>query len=199
MAEDIVKQIMLLRNFIITTAVGTLLLTAAFFVCSRQFSFRRQNMKLMGFLFDMRMRDTFMLSASLLKVFFVLSLLFSGGKIERIHVLFFGILAIGCNFGGKKGKDMLVGLFNGAVMTGVLFVAGLLSSYLRDVLFDFKIAAALVALAVFLMLYTLYDTGCCILSIVENQEWDGVGKSGAEKRKEKKEKKVGKEGPEDEA
>lgn len=191
MVEEVIKQIMLLRNFIITAAVGTLLLMSAFFVCSRRFSFRRQNLKLMGFLFEMRMRDTFMLSASLLKVFFVLSLLFSGGKIERIHILFFGILAIGCNFGGKKGKDMLVGLFNGIVMTGVLFVAGLLSSYLRDVLLDFKIAAALAALAVFLMLYTLYDMGCCVLAIVEKPEWDG-----AKKREGKKGKK---EGLEDEA
>lgn len=175
MAEDIVRQIMQLKTFIITAAAGNILLTAAMFFACRRFTFRRKNLKLVGFLFDMGMRDTFMLATALLKVFFVLSLFIAGGKTERIHVLFFGVLAVVCSFWGKRVKDVAVSLFNGTVMTGVLFLASLLASYLRDVLFDFRIAAALVVLAVFLMLYALYDLGCSVLSVVEMRRWDADG------------------------
>lgn len=186
MLENILKQIMLMRSFIVIAAVGTLLLTVLCLVYCRKFSWNSSNLKLMGFFYDMGMADTFVLAVCVLKLFLVISLLFSKGRIENIHIYFFGILVLVYNLFNRRLKDVIVSIFNGAIIMGVLFVANLLLSYLREILFDIRIAAALVFLAVFLILYAAYDVGYCILSIVEHREYKSKNKiteDEADKRK----------------
>lgn len=186
MLENILEQIMLLKSLIVIAAVGTIALTIFCLVYCRKFSWRSSNLKLIGFFYGMDMSDIFVLAACMLKLFLVISLLFSKGRIENIHILFFGVLVILCSFFNKGLKNVLVSLFNGAIIMGVLFVSNLLLSYLREILFDIKIAISLVFLAVFLILYAAYDVGCCVLSIVErreNREQNNKSKRRINKRK----------------
>lgn len=170
MLENILEQIMLLKSFIIVAAVGTIALTTFCLVYCRKFSWKSSNVKLVGFFYGMDMSDIFVLAACMLKLFLVISLLFSKGRIENIHILFFGMLVIVCSLFNRSLKNVLVSLFNGAIIMGVLFVSNLLLSYLREILFDVKIAISLVFLAIFLILYAAYDVACCVLSIVEHRE-----------------------------
>lgn len=170
MLENIVEQIMLLKSMIVIAAVGTIALTVFCLIYCRKFSWTSSNLKLLGFFYGMDMADTFVLAVCMLKLFLVISLLFSKGRIELIHIYFFGVLVIVCNFFNRKLKGVFVNLFNGAIIMGVLFVSNLLLSYLREILFDVKIAIALIFLAVFLILYAAYDVGYCVLSIIERRE-----------------------------
>lgn len=170
MIEAIVEQMILLKSMIIVAAVSTIILTILCLVYCRRFSWESSNMKLIGFLYDMNMSDTFVLAVCMLKLFLVVSLLFNKGRIEIVHIAFFGVLVLIYNLSRRKIKDAAVSLFNGTVIMAVLFVSNLLLSYLREVLFDIKIAAALAFLAVFLVLYAVYDVGYCILSIVDSRE-----------------------------
>lgn len=170
MIEAIIEQMILLKTMVVVTAVCTVALTVCYFVFCRRFSWVHANTRVIGFFYDMNMSDTFILAVCMLKLFLVISLLFNKGRIETIHICFFGVLVLVYNLFRHRVKDMAVSIFNGFVIMGVLFVSNLLLSYLREVLFDFKIAAALVFLAFFLLLYAAYDVGYCILSIVDSRE-----------------------------
>lgn len=170
MLENILEQIMLLKSFIVVAALGTIALTIFCLVYCRKFSWKSSNVKLIGFFYGMDMSDILVLAACMLKLFLIISLLFTKGRIENIHILFFGVLIIICSLFNRNLKNVLVSLFNGAIIMGVLFVSNLLLSYLREILFDIKIAISLVFLAIFLILYAAYDVGCCVLTIVERRE-----------------------------
>lgn len=171
MLENILEQIMMMKSLIVIAAVGTIILTILCLVYCRKFAWESSNLKLIGFFYDMDMSDTFVLAVCMLKLFLVISLLFTKGRIETVHIYFFGVLVIVYNIFNRKLKDVVVSLFNGAIIMGVLFVSNLLLSYLREILFDYKIAIALVFLAIFLIMYATYDVGYCILSIVEHREY----------------------------
>ncbi|HOO79713.1 MAG TPA: hypothetical protein PLQ04_04940 [Lachnospiraceae bacterium] len=167
--EAVVEQLILLKPMIITTAAGTILLgVVMFFLCS-QFSFQEKNQKLMGFFFDMSISDSIIIAVCLLKLFLVLSLMFSKGRIEIIHIALFGVLVIVYNIFLHKWKEAMISLVNGAVIMGVLIVVKFLVSYLTEILFDIRIAAALALIGLFLALYSFYDVSCCVLAIVEKR------------------------------
>lgn len=170
MLDAVVEQMILMKSLIIISAVSTVVLTVACIIFCRYFHWEHHNIRLMGFFYDLSMADTFVLAVCMLKLFFIISLLFNKGRIETVHICFFGALVLVYNLFRRKWKDMLVSIFNGTVIMGVLFVSNLLLSYLKEVLFDVKIAIALVFLALFLILYAIYDVGQCILSIIESRE-----------------------------
>lgn len=171
MLENIVEQLILMKSFIVIATAGTVVMVILCLLFCRKFSWNTSNLKLIGFFYDMSMADTFVLAVCMLKLFLVISLLFTQGRIDMIFIYFFGVLVLVYNLFNRKLKDAVVSLFNGAIIMGVLFVSNLLLSYLREILFDFKIALALIFLAVFLILYAAYDVGYCILSIVEHREY----------------------------
>ena len=167
--ETIVEQLILLKPFVVISAIGTLAITVFFLVFCRRFSWNEKNIRAIGFFYDASIADTVTLAICILKLFLVISILSTKGRIELIHICFFGVLVLVYNICRHNLKDMCVSLFNGLVIMGVLYVSNFLLSYLREVLFDIKIVVALFFLAIFLILYSLYDIAGCILAIVNSR------------------------------
>ena len=167
--DEFIKQLILLKPMIVISAVGTVILALVLLICCRKFKWNGGGIRIMGFFYDASMLDSVTLSICLLKFFLVISLFFSKGRIAPVHIIFFGVLVIAYNICRRKIKEVFVSLFNGFVIMGVLYVSNFLLSYLREILFDAKIAVALVFLSVFLLLYTLYDIASCVLNIVSDK------------------------------
>lgn len=167
--DELIKQLILLKPMIIISAIGTLVVLAVLLILGRRFKWTGGGTRIIGFFYDATMLDSVTLAICMLKFFLVISLFFTKGRIASVHIIFFGVLVIAYNLCRRKIKEMFVSLFNGFVIMGVLYVSNFLLSYLREILFDVKIAIALVFLAIFLLLYTLYDIASCILSIVSDK------------------------------
>ena len=168
--DALIDQLILLKTLVIISAVGTFLLTIFLLLSCKRFRWKDKNIRLIGFFYEASMSDTITLAVCLLKFFLVLSLLFTKGRIELIHIYFFGALVLAYNICRHNLRDMGVSIFNGVVIMAVLYVANFLWVYLNEILFDIKIAVALVFLAIFLLLYAAYDIACCVLTIVNSRK-----------------------------
>lgn len=166
MLEKVVAEIIYLRPMIILTGlVMVILLGVVLFLC-RDFSWQGRNIKLVGFFYELTMSETIILAVCLVKLLLVVSLLFCKGSIQPVYIVMYGTLVIVYNLCRRNLKEFFVSAFNGCVIMGLLYVANLLLGYLRDVLFDYRIAIALGLLALFLILYAAYDVAQCVLSMV---------------------------------
>lgn len=167
--DEFIKQLLLLKPLIVISAVGTVILAIVLLLCCLKFKWNSGGIRIMGFFYDATMLDSVTLAICLLKFFLVISLFFNKGRIAPVHIIFFGVLVVAYNLCRRKIKEVFVSIFNGVVIMGVLYVSNFLLSYLREILFDVKIAIALVFLSVFLLLYTLYDIASCVLNIVSDR------------------------------
>lgn len=167
---DIINQIILLKTMIIVTAVGTLLLLGVLTVMCSKFSWQKYNLRVIGFFYDAKLYDSVLLAVCLLKFYLVISILITKGTIYPVHIFFYGGLVLIYCILRHKIKETLVSLFNAVLIMGILYVAGFLISYLENVLFDVKIVIALAFLAIFLILYALYDMASCIFNIVSSRD-----------------------------
>lgn len=167
--EEVIKQLILLKPLVAVAAVGTIIFTIAFIIILKTFSFQERTLKLMGFFYDMKVADSMAIAVTLLKFYLVISLAFMKGRVELIHIVMYGILIIFFNLYIRRIKDVLVSVFNGAVVIGVLQITKFLVSYLTKVLFDKRILVALVLIGIFLALYSIYDIFCCIASIIDKR------------------------------
>lgn len=147
-----------MRMVIVVSGIGILLLGIIGFFFSRRFSFKTKRLKFFASLYGLTTSQILALSVSILKVLFVVSMCFALVDIKPVHMVYFGMLVIlSCIF-RRDLKGIAFGIINGAVMMGILQVAGLLHGYLADVYFDPKIAIILVVLMIFLGLYVMTDT-----------------------------------------
>ena len=169
MLEDIVKQLMLLRPTIITSAVGMIIFMVIMLVVCNKFEFTGKNLKVLGFFFDMKVTDSISLAVSILKFFLIVSMFFTGGKIQTVHIVSFAVLVVVFNACQLRFKSVLVSLFNSTVIIGVLMLIKFLVAYLHNVLFDVRILIAVVLMGIFLALYTFYDIGLCVNIIIERR------------------------------
>lgn len=170
MIEIIIDQIILLKPLMITTGIGTAILLTMLLILSRKFSWNAWNVRIIGFFFDAKMSDSILLSICLVRFYLVISILVTKGKIDIVHILFYGGLILVYNIIRHRFKEMIVSIFNGVLIMGILYVSGFLISYLENVLFDIKIVIALIFLGIFLVLYALYDMAGCVLNIVNSRE-----------------------------
>ncbi len=171
---QIINQIVLLKNLLIVAGIGTIVLLIVLLIICRHFSWERRNLRIIGFFYEARLYDSVLLAICLARFYLVLSILISKGVIYPVHIIFYGALVVLYNIIRHNLKEMFVSVFNGALIMGILYVAGFLISYLENVLFDVKILIALIFLAVFLILYALYDMAGCILNIVESRAEEKV-------------------------
>lgn len=151
------------------SAVGMIVFMVTMLIICNKFSFQEKNLKLVGFFFDMKILDSIALAVSILKFFLLFSLLFTKGRIETVHIVVFVALVVIFNICEHKFKDALVSFFNSAVIVGVLLLIKFLTSYLTDVLFDARILIAIILIAVFLLLYGVYDITLSIATIVNKR------------------------------
>ena len=156
MLDEVIGQIILLKPTIITTTIGTILTISFLLFGSRRFSWNARNVGLIGFFYEISAKECILLALCMLKLFLVISMLFTKTKIAVVHIFFFGILVLLYNILRHQFKEMMISIFNGVIIMGVLYVAMFLISYLRNVLFDIKIFLGLVMLCIFLVLYAMY-------------------------------------------
>ncbi len=169
MLEAVIGQIILLKPTIITAAIGTVLVIIVILSFSREFSWNARNVGLIGFFYEISNKECILLATCLLKLFLVISMLFVKTKIAVVHIVFFGVLVLIYNILRHNIKEMLISVFNGAIIMGVLYVAMFLISYLRNILFDIRILIGLILLSIFLILYAMYDVAWSILNIVSGR------------------------------
>lgn len=174
MIETIIEQIILLKPMLITTAIGTVIILTILLVSSRKFSWNNWNLRVIGFFYDSKMTDSVLLSICLVRFFLVISILFIKGRLEIVHIIFYGMLILVYNIIRHRFKEMLVSIFNGVLIMGILYVSGFLISYVENVYYDIKIVIALVFLGIFLVLYALYDMASCILNIVNSRDGEQI-------------------------
>lgn len=169
MIDAVIEQLILLKPMLITTCIGTVIILTILLFFSRRFSWNAWNVRIIGFFYEAKMSDSVLLSICLVRFYLVISILITMGRIYPIHIYFYGMLIITYNLIRHRFKEMLVSIFNGILIMGILYVSGFLMSYLKNVLFDIKIVIALVFLGIFLVLYALYDMAGCILNIVNSR------------------------------
>lgn len=169
MLDSVIGQIILLKPTIITTAIGTVLIISLLLFGSRQFSWNARNVGLIGFFYEISAKECIMLALCMLKLFLVISMLFTKTRIAVVHIVFFAVLVLLYNILRHQIKEMLISIFNGAIIVGVLYVTMFLISYLRNVLFDVRIFIGLILLCIFLVLYAMYDVAWSLLNIVSGR------------------------------
>lgn len=169
----IINQIILLKTMMIVTAVGTVVLLAVLLFLCRKFSWEKGNVRVIGFFYGARMMDSVLLAMCLIKFYLVISLLIAKGQVYPVHIFMYGSLVLMYGLCRRRLKEMIVSVFNAALIMGLLYVSGFLISYLENVLFDVKIMIALIFLAIFLVLYALYDLMGCVYNIIESRDDGG--------------------------
>ena len=169
MLDAVIEQIILLKPTIITSAVGTIIVLAVILLLSRKFSWRANNVGLIGLFYDSTYFETVLMAVCLIKLFLVISMMISGTRLSMVHIVFYGVLVLIYSVMRHSIKEIMISLFNGVIIMGVLYISMFLLSYLREVLFDVKIVIAMVLLSVFLVMYSLYDLMWSILNIVSSR------------------------------
>lgn len=166
----VIDQIILFRITIIVTIIGVLIILALFLTVTARFNWLSRNIRIIGFCYAMRRKEAMMISVCMLKYFLAISLFFYQGHIYPIHMVAYGALTVVYILMRRTVKDMLVSLFNGAVIMASLYLANFLISYLVNIYHDNMIMAILVCLIVFIVLYTIYDMIWCIMHIVTQRD-----------------------------
>lgn len=169
MFDAVIEYLIDLRSVIITTGIGIILCGAVIFIITSKFSFVRKNIKTIGIFYDMTAPEIMSLSLSLLRLFLAASFIFTRGKVETIHMVYFGILVVLGVFFKKGFKINLIHLINGTVMMGILFVLNLLNGYITEVYMDTKIVVILVLLLMVLIMYSYSEVYHTINNIVEEK------------------------------
>ncbi len=169
MKESLIDNLIQMRMVIVVSGVGILLLGLIGVLFSRNFSFKTKRLKFFACLYGLTTSQIMALSVSILKVLFVVSMFFTLVDIKAVHMAYFGILVLISCILRRDLKGIVFGIINGAVMMGILQVAGLLHGYLMDVYFDPKIAIILVVLMIFLGLYAMTDTYATLNLCIEDK------------------------------
>lgn len=106
------------------------------------------------------------MSICMMKFNLILSIMIDGGSISLLHLIFYGELVIFYIIHQHRLKETVVGLFNGIVIIAVLFAADFLNSYLKNVVYNWRIDAMHKIIIIFLLVYTAYDFVWCVVGIV---------------------------------
>lgn len=169
MFDAIIDYLIDMRSVIITTGVGIVLCGALIYVITSRFGFTKKNIKTIGVFYDMTTAEIISLSLSLLRLFLAASLLFTRGRVEMIHMIYFGVLVVLGVFFKKGLKSNFIHIVNGVVMMGILFVLNLLNGYLTEVYMDYKIFVILILLMLLLIMYSYSEVYHTINNIVEEK------------------------------
>ena len=166
MGNSIINEIAGLRYFILVSAIGTLLVGIALNIACRQFNWNRRTRKLFGFFYQQSGWDTMGMAIAFLKVFLFLSILFERGQVYYSHMVVFVLLQVGYMIHRRSAKELPYHIIMPVVALGILFVLHILSSYLRDIIFDWRIFVVVILLGILLLLYALLDVAMCYRLIV---------------------------------
>lgn len=166
MLENIITGILQLKGVIILASGFTIVAGAFLFFVFKNFSWESKSTKVIGFLYEMDFWDSVMLATGTLKVLFIISLIITSVDIAIIHGFFLAVLTIVSLISEKSLKYFLLDLINSSILLGVLIIGNLLSHYMKEIIMDYRVLAALVLLYIIVILYSFFDIYGCILRII---------------------------------
>lgn len=170
MFSEVVEHILQLKIFLITSGVGTLLVGLALFVLCRNFKFEGKNRKLMGFFYGLGRFDSFGMATALLKVFLFISLLIQKCNVTMELLFVYGILQVLYIVHRRTGKKLPYHLVMGIVTFGIMFLMMILSRYLREIIYDYRVFVVLIFMDIVLLLNAVGDIFRCATRIITYDE-----------------------------
>lgn len=170
MLDSVLEAIMQLKTFILVSGIGIVLIGVFLLIGCRKFSWNGKNLKLIGFFYNLSVWDTVGISCCLMKIFLIISILITTGKVDLIHMIIFGILEIcyivhRCSLSGVLLDAVLC-----VVSVIVMNIMNMLHHYLNEIVYDIRIAVVVWLLGILLCLYGIYDLMHCAKTVVESRK-----------------------------
>ena len=140
MLDSILEAVSQLKIFTLVSGIGILLVGFFLLIKCREFSWENPNTRKIGFFYRMSSWDTFGLACCFIKLFLVISFIFTKCNVQLLHIFVFVILKL-CYIIHRrsvKGLVMEIGLAMLSVI--VMIIMSLLYNYLHDIIFNKKIS-----------------------------------------------------------
>ncbi len=170
MLDSILEAVMQLKMFILVSGIGIVLIGIYLLICCSKFDWNRKNIKLIGFFYNLSVWDTVGLSCCFMKIFLIVSILITTGKVEMIHMIIFGVLELCYIIHRKSTKGLMLDLVLCVVSVIVMSIMNMLHHYLNEIVFDVRIAIVVWLLGILLCLYGIYDLMHCAKTVLETRK-----------------------------
>ncbi len=170
MLDSVLEAIMQLRVFILVSGIGIVLSGVYLLFRCRKFGWNRNNIKLIGFFYNLSVWDTVGMACGFLKIFLVFSILITTGKVEIIHMIIFCILEVCYIVHRRSIKGIMLDLVLSMVSLIVMNIMNMLHHYLNEIVYDVKVAIVVWLLGVLLCLYGIYDLMHCAKTVLETRK-----------------------------
>ena len=105
-----------------------------------------------------------------MKVFLIISILITTGKVEIIHMIIFGVLELCYIIHRRSPKGIVLDLVLSAVSIIVMNIMNMLHHYLNEIVYDIKVAIVVWLLGILLCLYGIYDLMHCAKTVLETRK-----------------------------
>lgn len=175
MLDSILEAVMQLRTFILVSGIGIVVVGLFFLLRCRTFDWNKRNLKEIGFFYNLSVWDTVGVACCFVKVFLIISILITMGKVDVIHMIIFGILEIFYIVHRRSIQGVLLDVVLCTVSVIVMNIMNMLHHYLKDIVFDVRIASVIILLGILLCLYSIYDLLHCVKVIVDSRKGSEVG------------------------
>lgn len=156
MWDSIVGYVLLFKDFIFVAVAACVLLTTAVWLATRRFSWRGRRRLIYGWFLNRTDRELLFVSAALLQFLFILSSVLLGTEMELAHLIFLAALALIKLVAGLVASVFVRDMVSSLLVFSALFVGNILAGYLRETRMNGFVAAVLVLLGIFLLLYGAY-------------------------------------------
>ncbi len=170
MLDSVLEAIMQLRTFILVSGIGIVLIGVYLLFRCRKFDWNGNNLKLIGFFYNLSVWDTVGIACCFMKVFLIISILITTGKVEMIHMIIFGVLEICYIIHRRNPKGILLDLVLSIVSIIVMSIMNMLHHYLNEIVYDMKVAIVVWLLGILLCLYGIYDLMHCAKTVLETRK-----------------------------
>lgn len=170
MLDSVLEAIMQLKTFILVSGIGIVLIGVFLLIGCRKFSWNGKNLKLIGFFYNLSVWDTVGISCCLMKIFLIISILITTGKVDLIHMIIFGILEICYIVHRRSLSGVLLDAVLCVVSVIVMNIMNMLHHYLNEIVYDIRIAVVVWLLGILLCLYGIYDLMHCAKTVVESRK-----------------------------
>ena len=174
MLDSVLDAFMQLRTFILVSGIGIVLVGVFFLLRCSKFDWNKRNLKEIGFFYNLSVCDTVGVACCFVKVFLIVSILISFGKVDVIHMIIFGILEICYIVHRRSLRGVMLDFVLCTVTIIVMNIMNMLHHYINDIVFDIRIAIVIVLLGILLCLYSIYDLLHCVKVIVESRKGSDI-------------------------
>ena len=174
MLDSVLDAFMQLKTFILVSGIGIVLTGIYFLLRCRTFDWNKRNLKEIGFFYNLSVCDTVGVSCCFVKMFLIVSILITLGKVDVIHMIIFGILELCYIIHRRSVKGVMLDFVLCVVSIIVMNIMNMLHHYLYEIVFDMRITIVIVLLGILLCLYSMYDLLHCVKTIVYSRKGSDI-------------------------